>query len=151
MIDIDAHNGEPDAWDAAKCIIDNYCPGAYVERSTHGKGAHIYIVLHVGFIRRQKATSLIKSFVEALALLVKDQGYESSVCGVYGYYSLKENGIIQHRGALAKIPRPQTMEQVETLINQDFPVGLWPTNTADQRLTVYLLAPPPQQRLLFIF
>ena len=40
--------------------------------------------------------------------------------------------------------------QPSPFLDRDFPVGLWPTNTADQRLTVYLLA-PPQQRLLFIF
>lgn len=125
MIDIDAHDGQFDAWDVAKWIIDNYFPGAYYERSTHGKGAHIYLVLRVGFIERKTANNLISAFSDSLAFLVQNEGFESRVCGVYGYYSIRTNGVILDgdRAPLGKIPRPTTGEDVEKLVNG--PWYLW--------------------------
>ena len=123
--DIDAHDGERDAWDVASWIIDNYFQGAYFEQSTHGKGAHLYFALNVGRITRTKANMFIKSFSSALSQVVEGEGFESKVCGVYGAYTIKTNGIINEgdRGALAKIPRPLTMEQVQTLV--DAPWFTW--------------------------
>ena len=117
-IDIDAHDGERDAWDAAEWIVVNCFPGAYMERSTHGKGAHIYLAVHVGYLKRHEANAFFSDFGEKLRCLVAEEGFESQVCGVYGNYTIRKDGNIPEggRGHLAKIPRPLSQDDLDRLI-----------------------------------
>jgi hypothetical protein len=45
MGDIDAHHGQPDAWDAWEWLRARYLNGVYAEPSTGGQGVHFYLHL----------------------------------------------------------------------------------------------------------
>lgn len=118
MVDIDAHDGQTDALDAAAWIEHNFFPKAYFERSTNGLGVHLYLLVDIFGNKRIKANWYISDFAKHLALVVKDEGFEANVCGVYGYYSVRTNGVILKgdRAQLAKIPRPGSLGDLERLI-----------------------------------
>lgn len=110
MIDVDAHEGQTDAQAVADWLVSTYFPQAYCEPSTHGRGRHVYAVLRVGDARPWVVNAALSETAEALALLARQGGFKSTVCGIYGTYTLwitDDSGerTIGKRGSLGKVPR----------------------------------------------
>ena len=121
MIDVDAHGGETDAWDAAQWIVDSFFPGAYWEPSTNWLGAHVYLVADHWGMHRKLFNDFVwdgpNSFARYLAAVVADEGFEAKVCSVYGTCGRKEDGGIVERGRLGKVPRPKDDAGLLRLVN----------------------------------
>lgn len=118
MLDIDAHEGQTDAADLAAWIEARFLPGAYSEPSTHLLGRHMYFLVPAGNVRRFELNDRFKLVASALRGLADDEGYESTVCGIYGTYSIRDgHGGFKCRGSLGKIPRPKTEDDLNALKN----------------------------------
>lgn len=120
MIDVDAHDGEADAWDVAAWIVNGYFPGAYWEPSTNGCGAHVYLLVGVGYQRRcdfiERVALAPNSLASYLREIVAYERFEAPVCGIYGTCRGAQSGP-QHRGRLAKLPRPADQAAMGRLLS----------------------------------
>jgi len=119
-IDIDAHEGQQNAWHVAVWIVENYFPNAYWEPSSGGLGVHLYILVAVqrsNYPMKRKLFNLhIIDFAKHLKELIADEfGPDSAIAdNVLGTVTHRENGVIVP-GKLVKIPKPETMKDVEGL------------------------------------
>ena len=78
MIDVDAHHGQTDAWDAAELLLHLCFPGQYVEESTNRRGYHIYVRVELAGSRRQFNRRLAV-LQNALGHLLVDHNLASTV------------------------------------------------------------------------
>ena len=120
MVDIDAHDGEQDAWNAAQWLTEMFFPGAYWEPSTNWAGAHLYLLCEAGYWKRSKFNEIVSgagnSLAKYLRAVVADEGFEARVCGVYGTCPVRnKEGRTIKAGSLAKVPRPRTVEDMDRL------------------------------------
>ena len=114
MIDVDAHLGQRDAGAVAEAIEQFYLPGCYHEPSTNGVGRHVYAVVRFDpYTQRRRVNRWLKGVSVALAELMKEQGFQANVCGIYGTFTewevdpstgtrvITENGM----GGFGKLPQ----------------------------------------------
>jgi len=145
-IDIDAKNGETDAWDIASFLTDTYFNNAYWEPSTGGNGVHLYIFLDVNWVWKNKyssnrmdefwdnktrsfispkkkmSTSEIRNALSELAkclkMIVESKGFNAKVDDIKGTPASKDsNGLYDVMGLLVKLPRPQDNDNIVWLRN----------------------------------
>jgi hypothetical protein len=86
MIDVDAHEGQQDALEAVQWIQSTYFPESYLEPSK--RGYHLYLVVRVGFCKRDRFNQLMNLAEIKLKRLVADS-FESTVelCGRFTEWS----------------------------------------------------------------
>jgi hypothetical protein len=122
-IDIDAHEGQSNAWNVAEWIKGNFLPESYYEPSTHGLGIHLYFLVEVkknGYpMKRGVFNEYIEDFGRKLQYVVVDEFPSDSarVCGIHGTITWKDREGNLHRDHMAKIPRPRTVEDALRLRN----------------------------------
>ena len=90
MIDVDAHDGQTDAWDVVEFLTHAGGPFAdqYVEQSTNGEGYHIYARLRCPGTRF-RFNAKLNVLEDALGVLLDENNFESNI-EVHGTYSLLE-------------------------------------------------------------
>ena len=127
-LDIDAHNGEIDAEEAAAFICDNFHNGVYYEPSTNGSGRHIYLLIDRNFMKLRRFKALLKEYVDALKYLMKEEKLDAVVDRACGTHSITtatttnigtKRRVIEKgdRGILGKIPRlPHRDQSLRQLI-----------------------------------
>lgn len=100
-IDVDAHEGQTDAFEAACWIRDRFFQGAFLEGSH--RGFHIYVWFRVGFIRRCRFNLLLSATEKHLGDLLALNGFTSKVEVLGGFTEWDGNRILS-RGHLAPLP-----------------------------------------------
>lgn len=100
-IDVDAHCGQTDAFEAAMFILSRYFPLAYLEPSR--RGFHIYVLVRVGRCRRWKFNLLLDHLQENLRAVLVEHTFQSTVEVLGGFTIVEQDGNVQ-RAALAPLP-----------------------------------------------
>jgi hypothetical protein len=118
-LDIDAHEGQLDAAQAAGWLQEVLSLSCYIESSTNGLGIHLYFLLEVERYQKSEAiNSSIKVIADSIRELVSSEGFESNVDGIKGTLNIRDKaGLIQKHGQLIKLPRPLTQQQYDSLIS----------------------------------
>jgi hypothetical protein len=110
MLDIDAHDGEPDALDLVDYALALF-PGSYRELSTKYRGYHVYVHVAVGPTPRKLFRELVAIFEDALAALATENNYAAKIEVKGTCTLLGRDGTIERRGTLGKCPRLSKGEQ----------------------------------------
>ncbi len=116
-IDIDAHQGQQDAWDVAAYLKFWWFNDCYIEMSTNGAGVHLYIRLDLSgfpYISNKTLHALFSELGANIRQQVATEGYEAEVCGIYGLPSDWANDT---QAQIIKLPRPQSAEQLSELLS----------------------------------
>lgn len=116
-VDIDAHEGQEDAWDVANYLKFWWFKDCYMEASTNGAGVHLYIRLDLTDFPYISSRELHRLFFELGANIrqqVINEGYEADVCGIYG---LPSDWVNESQAQIIKLPRPETVEQLNELLS----------------------------------
>lgn len=100
-IDVDAHNGETDAFETASYIQSRYFPHAYLEPSR--RGYHLYVLVRVGRCRRWKFNLLVGHLQENLRAVLIEQNFESKV-EVLGRFTIVNKDGTVDRAKFAPVP-----------------------------------------------
>jgi hypothetical protein len=109
MIDIDAHN-RGDLQRAMQFAehLREYFPGCYIEVSTNGNGAHIFLVIDKTRWADCDYNALLKEFDAWLKGVLAETGIELDTVEIKGHCAtvVWKNGVPKHTaGTLAKLPR----------------------------------------------
>lgn len=103
-IDVDAHNGQSDAIEAAQWIVARHFPGAYYEATDNGCAA--YFVLDVKWTPRDKVNALLADLAKGLGVLLREFGYESLVEVQGGFTQIDwDNREVKSRARPGCLPR----------------------------------------------
>lgn len=100
-IDVDAHHGQTDAFEAATFIRSNYFPLAHLEPSR--RGFHVYVLVRVGRCRRWKFNVLLAHLQENLRSVLVENNFESTVEVLGGFTIVEQDGTVR-RANLAPLP-----------------------------------------------
>ncbi len=85
LLDIDDKDGSKgDALPMARHLIQHYFPGAYLEVSTHGKGAHVYVLFSDEYCDRAKLADVCSALIPRLRPLLAKAGFKSDLDLVKG-------------------------------------------------------------------
>lgn len=114
-IDIDAHEGQQDAYEAACWARSTYFPHCYLEPSR--RGYHLYLLCRVGHCPRWHWNHIVAHVEVALQSLFVENAFESTV-EVRSSFSLVHDGTIEH-GRFAAAPclpnRQSDLNQLERM------------------------------------
>jgi len=110
MVDIDAHKvGDlKDAMRFAHHLRDNFLPGCYVEVSTNGNGAHIFLIVDKTGWQDVQYNAVLKEFDHWLKAVLAETGIVLDGVEIKGTCALVswKDGVPEHTaGILAKLPR----------------------------------------------
>lgn len=102
MIDLDAHHGEPDAFEAAEWIRGRFFPDAYLEPSK--RGFHLYVSVRVGRCPRWRFNHITTGLQSALKTLLADNNFAACVEVKAPFTLVTSGNDIERRGALSALP-----------------------------------------------
>ena len=110
MVDIDAHQvGDlKDAMRFAAHLRDRFFPGCYIEVSTNGGGAHIFLIIDKTMWEDGQYNAVLRNFDEWLKGILAQTGIELDTVEIKGTCALVtwKDGVPDHTaGLLAKLPR----------------------------------------------
>ncbi len=110
MIDIDAHKvgGPKESMQFAGHLRAGFLPGCYIETSTNGAGAHIFLIIDKTLWADLDYNALLKEFDDWLKGILAQTGIELDTVEIKGHCATVywKDGAPQHTaGMLAKLPR----------------------------------------------
>ena len=110
MVDIDAHETGTleDSMRFAEILRDRFFPGCYIEVSTNGNGAHIFLVVDKTDWRDPDYNAVLKGLDEWLKRVLAETGIVLDNVEIKGTVALVtwQDGVPDHTaGLLAKLPR----------------------------------------------
>ena len=110
MIDIDAHKvgGPKEAMQFAGHLRDGCLPGCYIETSTNGTGAHIFLIIDKTLWADLDYNALLKELDDWLKGILAQTGIELDTVEIKGHCATVywKDGVPKHTaGMLAKLPR----------------------------------------------
>lgn len=100
-IDVDAHEGQTDAFETACWLRDSFFVGSYLEPSA--RGYHLYVMFEVGYVRRKTFNFMLTALETDLRILL-GQTHFSSTVEVLGGFTEWEGTAITCRQHLAPLP-----------------------------------------------
>jgi len=107
--DVDAHQGQTDAVEAARFIHDDCFPIGTLYYEPTSRGWALYGLVDVGFTERAQANAIIESAHKRLVSLLRDRGFESKleVQGRFNEIDRQAHCLIDRAqpGALPRLPR----------------------------------------------
>lgn len=124
-IDIDCHEGQllGEAWETCRLLADAFKITSYhAECSTTGRGVHCYFLLQhresgVVWPSATELTSRVGRIAVLMQKLTWHHGLSPKVDNVYGLPSEWKGGRLAKIAKLIKIPRPQTKQELQQLLD----------------------------------
>ncbi|MEI8194361.1 MAG: hypothetical protein WCI73_00475 [Phycisphaerae bacterium] len=101
-IDIDAHQGQHDAVDAALYIQENYLPSTFVEPTP--RGSRLFLLVNVGMMKKVRVNRHLNELQRLLGIIMLNAGFRSIIEVLGGYTLMDQNGGINQRGHTASLP-----------------------------------------------
>ena len=110
MLDVDAHKvgNLDDAMEFARRLKDGFLPDCYVETSTNGKGAHVFLIIDKTDWADADYNAVLRELDRWLKAVLAETGIELDTVEVKGSCATVswKDGMPKHTaGTLAKLPR----------------------------------------------